>query len=58
LNSEESASEPSPIPLIPLQEIIHKRIRQKKGEIHRSNNIAYTNIIWAEMDRNIAVGLG
>jgi hypothetical protein len=40
----------SMLPLISLQDIIHNRISQKKGEIHKSHNIAYTNILWAEIE--------
>jgi len=54
LNSEKSLAsepvEPSSPPLISLQEILHTRITQKKGEIHKSDNIAYTNILWAEIE--------
>ena len=54
MTSEESASapvaEPSVLPLISLQEILHNRIEQKKGEIHKSHNIAYTNILSAEIE--------
>ena len=51
-HSPSRPDEPSSAPeyLISLQEIIHKRIRQKKGEIHKSHNIAYTNILWAEIE--------
>ena len=35
------ASAPSTLPLRSLQEILHNRIIQKKGEIHESHNRAY-----------------
>jgi hypothetical protein len=35
----------SMLPLISLQEILRNRITQKKGEIHKSHNIAYANIL-------------
>jgi hypothetical protein len=40
----------SMLPLISLQEILRNRISQNKGEIHQSHNIAYTNILWAEIE--------
>jgi hypothetical protein len=40
----------SMLPLISLQEILRNRISQKKGEIHQSHNIAYTNILWTEIE--------
>jgi hypothetical protein len=40
----------SMLPLISLQEILRNRISQKKGEIHQSYNIAYTNILWTEIE--------
>ena len=41
-----------------LQEILHNRITEKKEEIHKPHIIAYTNILWTEIERNIALGLG
>ena len=38
------------LPLISLQEILCNRISQKKGEIHQSHNIAYTNMLWTEIE--------
>jgi hypothetical protein len=40
----------SMLPLISLQEILRNRISQKKGEINQSHNIAYTNILWTEIE--------
>ncbi|MFL6323628.1 MAG: hypothetical protein ACJ72C_02545 [Nitrososphaeraceae archaeon] len=39
----------SMLPLISLQELLRNRI-SKKGDIHQSHNIAYTNILWAEIE--------
>jgi hypothetical protein len=48
-------SSPSPthsttLPLRLLQEILHNRIIQKKGEIHESHNRAYNERIWTEIE--------
>jgi hypothetical protein len=40
----------SMLPLISLQEILRNRISQKKGEIHQSHNITYTNILCTEIE--------
>ncbi len=45
-----SAQSPSTLPLISLQEILHNRIIQKKGEIHESHNRAYNERIWTEIE--------
>ncbi|HKG41690.1 MAG TPA: hypothetical protein VKA98_06100 [Nitrososphaeraceae archaeon] len=47
--STPSAQPTSTLPLISLQEILHNRIIQKKGEIHESHNRAYERI-WTEID--------
>jgi len=45
-----SAQSPS-IPLLrSLQEILHNRIIQKKGEIHKAQNRAYTDNLWREIE--------
>ncbi|HEX2124185.1 MAG TPA: hypothetical protein VHF44_01145 [Nitrososphaeraceae archaeon] len=48
---------PSPLPTHPttltlrsLQEILHNRIIQKKGEIHESHNRAFNERIWTEIE--------
>jgi hypothetical protein len=33
-----------------LQEILHNRIIQKKGEIHESHNRAYNDRVWTEIE--------
>jgi hypothetical protein len=33
-----------------LQEILHNRIIQKKGEIHESHNRVYNDNLWTEME--------
>jgi hypothetical protein len=40
----------STLPLRSLQEILHNRIIQKKGEMHRSHNRAYTDSLWTEIE--------
>jgi hypothetical protein len=51
VNSNESvASAPSTLPLRSLQEILHNRIIQKKGEIHKSHNMAHNDKPWAEIE--------
>jgi hypothetical protein len=34
-----------------LQDILHNRIKQKKGEIHKTQNIADTESLWTETFR-------
>jgi hypothetical protein len=48
LNSKESAS--STLLLRSLQEILHNRLIQKKGEIHESHNKAYNDSLWNEIE--------
>ncbi|HET6800009.1 MAG TPA: hypothetical protein VFH25_05550 [Nitrososphaeraceae archaeon] len=38
------------LPLRSLQEILHNRIIQKKGEIHESHNRVYNERIWTEIE--------
>jgi hypothetical protein len=45
-----SAQSTTTLPLTSLQEILHNRIIQKKGEIHESHNRAYNERIWAEIE--------
>ena len=42
--------EESITPLISLQEILHNRVIQKKGEIHESHNRAYNDRLWIEIE--------
>jgi hypothetical protein len=37
-------------PLRSLQEILHNRIIQKKGEIHKSHNRDYNDNVWREIE--------
>ena len=48
LNSKESES--STLLLRSLQEILHNRLIQKKGEIHESHNKAYNDSLWTEIE--------
>ena len=41
---------PTTLTLRSLQEILHNRIIQKKGEIHESHNRAYNERIWREIE--------
>jgi hypothetical protein len=51
MNEPSSPSEQSTtLPLTLLQEILHNRIIQKKGEIHESHNRAYNERIWTEIE--------
>jgi hypothetical protein len=49
-------SSPTPTPaqsttsLRSLQEILHNRIAQKKGEIHESHNRVYNDRLWTEIE--------
>ena len=43
------AQSPSTLSLISLQEILHNRIIQKKGQIHESHNRTYNERIWTEI---------
>jgi hypothetical protein len=38
------------LPLRSLQEILHNRIIQKKGETHNSHNRAYNDNLWTEIE--------
>ncbi len=49
-SSPSSRAQSSTLPLISLQEILHNRIIQKKGEIHESHNRAYNERIWTEIE--------
>ena len=54
MNEPSSSTSPSAqsttLALTSLQEILHNRIIQKKGEIHESHNRAYNERIWAEIE--------
>ena len=53
LNSNELSSSPPPsttLSLRSLQEILHNRIIQKREEIHKSHNKAYTDSLWTEIE--------
>jgi hypothetical protein len=44
------SSPSSLLPLRSLQEILHSRIKQKKGEIHDSHNKVYNDSLWTEIE--------
>ena len=55
MNSNKSESsiplaQSTTLPLISLQEILHNRIIQKKGEINESHNRVYNDNIWREIE--------
>jgi hypothetical protein len=51
VNSKESpTSAQATLPLRSLQEILHNRIIQKKGEIHKSHNRVYNDNLWTEIE--------
>ncbi len=54
MNEPSSSTSPSAqsmtLALTSLQEILHNRIIQKKGEIHESHNRAYNERIWTEIE--------
>jgi hypothetical protein len=49
-SSESPPSSSTTLPLRSLQEILHNRIKQKKGEMHNSHNIAYNDSLWTEIE--------
>ncbi len=49
-SSLSSRAQSSTLPLISLQEILHNRIIQKKGEIHESHNRVYNDNLWTEIE--------
>jgi hypothetical protein len=50
MNEPSSPAQSSTLLLRSLQEILHNRIIQKKREIHRSHNRAYTDSLWTEIE--------
>ncbi len=54
MNEPSSSISPSAqsmtLALTSLQEILHNRIIQKKGQIHESHNRAYNERIWTEIE--------
>lgn len=40
----------STLPLRSLQKILHNRIIQKKREMHKSHNRAYTDSLWTDIE--------
>jgi hypothetical protein len=49
-SSPSSRAQSTTLPLISLQEILHNRIIQKKGEIHESHNRVYNDNLWTEIE--------
>jgi hypothetical protein len=45
-----TSAQSTTLPLKSLQEILHNRIVQKKGEIHESHNRVYNERIWTEIE--------
>ena len=50
LPSPPSPSHSSTLPSTSVQEILHNRIIQKKGEMHESHNKAYNDSPWTEIE--------
>jgi hypothetical protein len=55
MNEQSPPPTPSPtqsttLLLRSLQEILHNRIIQKKGEIHKSHNRVYNDNLWKEIE--------
>jgi hypothetical protein len=50
MNESSSSPAQSTTPLRSLQEILHNRITQKKGEMHKSHNRVYNERIWTEIE--------
>jgi hypothetical protein len=48
--STSSPAQSTTSPLRSLQEILHNRIIQKKGEIHESHNRVYNDNLWTEIE--------
>ncbi|HKG40866.1 MAG TPA: hypothetical protein VKA98_01900 [Nitrososphaeraceae archaeon] len=48
--SSQSPTQSTTLPLTSLQEILHNRIIQKKGEIHGSHNRVYNDNVWTEIE--------
>jgi hypothetical protein len=48
--SDEASSKEEAAPLKVLQNILHNRIKQKKGEIHESHSKAYTGSLSREIE--------
>jgi hypothetical protein len=49
-SSSSLPAQPITLPLRSLQEILHNRIIQKKGEIHESHNRAYNDNLSTEIE--------
>ena len=50
MNDPTSPTQSTTLLLRSLQEILHNRIIQKKGEIHESHNRVYNDNIWTEIE--------
>jgi len=50
MNEPTSPTQSTTLLLRSLQEILHNRIIQKKGEIHESHNRVYNDNIWTEIE--------
>jgi hypothetical protein len=50
MNEPSSPAQSSTLPLRSLQEILHNRIKQKKGEMHKSHNKVYNDSLWTEIE--------
>lgn len=50
MTESSSPTQSTTLPLISLQEILHNRIIQKKGEIHEPHNRVYNERLWIEIE--------
>jgi hypothetical protein len=50
MNEPSSPAQSSTLPLRSLQEILQNRIKQKKGEMHKSHNRAYTDSLSTDIE--------
>jgi hypothetical protein len=50
MNESSSSSPTQSTPLRTLEEILHNRIKQKKGEMHKSDNRSLTDKLWTEIE--------
>ena len=46
----QSPTQSTTLSLRSLQEILHNRIKQKKGEMHKSHNKVYNDSLWTEIE--------
>ena len=50
MNESSLSAQSTTLPVRSLQEILHNRITQKKGEMCRTHNRAYDDRLWTEIE--------